>query len=235
MRNIKNKLSFVLAILLLVTCVIGSLAYFSDRVTEQAEVSVMSNAVNIDPDPDPEIDPGYTEPTPNDPNDDLTAWWAHLNSTAKVNFNPGDKMDLSYVLKNKGALDIKVRETFIVTSSKAMTFDSSNRGKEFTLCTKYAPVSTGGIAASEYTGMTFTKLSNTQYKVTVAGSELAVSGSAAKDYYLVFAPTADNTWQKATCTVDYVVEAMQADGDWATVTTGQLTLNGQNINAVPAA
>lgn len=220
----------------------GSLAYFTDRVDTQAQVSVTDNAVNIEPTPDPEAIPDdptkdpekYEDPTPDDPTDDLTNWWAWLNSVAKGNFNPGDKMDLSFKLANKGNLDVKVRETFVITSSKPLTFDEFNRGKEFTLCTGYEDYTYGGVAASEYAGMTFTKLSDTQYKVTVDGSELAASDSAAKDYFIVFAPTADNTWQKATCTVDYVVEAMQANGDWATVATAELNLNGHTVNAVPA-
>lgn len=247
MRKIKSKLSLCLALLLVVSCVAGSLAYFSDRVTAQAQVSTMDDAISITPEEDPTIDPDdpdkdpsdpddpYVDPTPDIPDDDLANWWAYLNSIAINNFNPGDKMSLGYKLVNDGKLDVKIRETFVITSSEEMTFNSNGMGEQFALCTGTAAFQYGGVEASTFTGMTFTKLSDTQYKVTIDGSELAQGASASKAYFLVFAPTADNDFQGATCEINYLVEAMQADGDWATVVTSSLVMNGHSVEAVPAA
>jgi len=239
MRNFKNKLSLFLAVLLVFTCVVGSLAYFTDRITANASLETMENPIDIKPEIDPDVDPDdptkdpedYVDPTPNDPTDDLSNWWAYVNSVAMVNYNPGDVMQLNYKLTNAGQMDVKIRETFIITSSVPMT----DGAEEFKLCTGYTTVSTGGYAANATAGMTFTKLSNNQYKVTVAESALSANGSVDKDYYMVFATTATNAFQGATVTITYVVEAMQADGDWATVVTSTMTFDGQELEVVPEA
>lgn len=92
------------------------------------------------------------------------------------------------------------------------------------------------------------KIDSTHYKYTITsyslnGSAETVTGVTAtsmdKAYYLVFDKTADNGFQGATCTVDYLVEAKQhsdgGDADWTTAATGSLTLGGQTVKAVPAA
>ena len=235
-----NKLTMILVVALAVCVLVGALAYFTDIVQQDASITTLDHAVDIEPEPDPSVDPDdptkpdpedYEDPTPNDPTDDLTNWWAYLNSKAMVNYNPGDKMTLDFILENTGALDVKVRETFVITSSVPMT----DGAPEFRLYTAVGKNAFGSWMGTAEVGVTMTKISDTQYKYTIAESSLAAGANTAKDYYIVFAGSADNDFQAAVCTVDYLAEAMQADGDWVTAATGSVQLGGANYAAVPAA
>jgi len=263
-----HKLTALLALCLVFSVVIGTFAYFSDRVETNASISVVGGdhdgdgtkdpVVDIEPDIDPDAEPDdpnkpdpddpnnpYVDPTPNDPDDDLTNWWAYLNSIAKVNFNPGDKMTLNFYMRNEGHLDAKIRETFIVTSEVAFTdaafkavaknsvFNPANTAPEFELCSAVKAGPFGGFATDAFSGMTFTKLNDKQYKVTIAESAIAKDSFAAKKYYLVFDAYSDNIFQGAKVTIDYLAEAMQANGDWVTAATATWTPSGEK--AVPAA
>lgn len=237
MRKIKNmKFSGLLALALVFTLLVGSLAYFTDRISKGASFSTINKGgVIVTPDPDPD------DPTP-DP-DKLSTKWANVNAQALSNFNPGDKVDLSYKLANTGELAVDVRETFVITSSKAMK-DGAPQFRLFSTVTQdAAKANVGGNVV-----VTEKKIDSTHYMYTITayslnGSDETVTGvnatSMDKSYYLVFDRTADNAFQGATCTIDYLVEAKQhSDGgnaDWVTAATGSLTLGGQTVKAVPAA
>lgn len=246
--KIKKKITLFLSLICVLALAVGSLAYFTDRVSTQATVSTISNGVDITPTPDPSVEPDdptkpdpddYEDPTPNNPDDDLTNWWAYLNSRAKVNFNPGDKMTLNYILKNSGSLAVDVRETFIVKSSKPLSSTP-----EFRLFTSYTKDSAGANIGNEVV-VTEERLDDTHYKYFVAphilsSSEETIAGAPVqeeKDYYLVFNALSSNEFQGANVTIDYVVEAKQHSDsaeDWVTAATGSLTFDGYNINVVPA-
>lgn len=230
MRKIKNmKLSGMLALAMAVVLLVGSFAYFTDRITTDATVSTTGADITTDPD-----DPTYE--------DDLTAKWAAVNATALANFNPGDKVDLSYKLANTGELAVDIRETFVITSSKPM----SDTTPEFRLFIAAAQDAAGAWDGTNVV-VTEDKIDSTHYKYTISsytlsGSDETVTGSTAKDvnktYQLVFDKAAGNAFQGATCTIDYLVEAKQhSDGgsaDWTTAATGNVTLGGQSLSAVPA-
>lgn len=238
MRKIKNmKISGLLALVMVFVLLVGSLAYFTDRISKDASFSTIGSGVVIDPDPDPD----NPDPDP-DPNK-LSTKWANVNAEALANFNPGDKVDLSYKLANTGELAVDVRETFVITSSKAMK-DGAPQFRLFsTVSQDAAGANVGGNVV-----VTEKKIDATHYMYTITayslnGSDETVTGVTAtsmdKAYYLVFDKTADNTFQGATCTIDYLVEAKQhSDGgnaDWVTAATGSLNLGGQTVSAVPAA
>ena len=227
--NIKSmKLNGLLALAMALALMVGTFAYFTDRIGKDASVKTATTTITTDPGTDHE--------------DDLTAKWTAVNAAAKANFNPGDKVDLSYTLANTGELAVDVRETFVITSSKAMK-DNAPQFRLFSSITKDAAGATdgGNVVVTEK------KIDATHYMYTITayslnGSDETVSGTTAtsvdKEYYLVFDKTADNSFQGATCTIDYLVEAKQhSDGanDWTTAATGNLTLGGQAIKAVPAA
>lgn len=253
MRKFKNKLSLVLALALVFTLMVGTLAFFTDRVTERATVSTLGDgAINVDPDPivdpdDPDTPP-FVDPTPDDPSDDITNLWAHLNSGAIANFNPGDKMDLSFVLKNKGKLAVDVRETFVLTSSVQLS-----ETPEFRL---FSAISQDADTKA-YSGTTVVAVEEKvedgkyQYKYTIVPSVLSSSTETIdaaptqldRDYYVVFSTAAGNAFQGATCSVDYLLEVKQhsADAaDWTVAASGQIATLGPNgkpveVPAVPAA
>jgi len=215
------KLTGLMAIVTVMALLIGTLAFFTDRVTANAEATTMSGAVDIVP----------VNPTDNTKEIDLTTYWGSVagNATAKVNYNPGDRFDLSYDLKNKGELSVKTRETFVITSSVAMT----DGAPEFALCTSTSAGTYGGYKASSSLA---TKVSSTVYKYTVENNTpMAPDSVVDKAYFVVFNENAGNNFQGAKCTVNYLVEALQSDGTWATVTTAAFNLGGQTVQAVPAA
>lgn len=231
MRKIKNmKLSGMLALAMAVVLLVGSLAYFTDRITTKATISTIGADITTDPGTDYE--------------DDLTAKWLAFNAAPKANFNPGDKVDLSYTLANTGDLAMDIRETFIVTSSKPMK-DSAPEFRLFTAANQ--DTDTKAWTGDTTKVVDFDKISDTVYKYTVAsyvlsGSEETIGSNAKsvdKTYQLVFDKTAGNAFQGATCTIDYLVEAKQhsdgGDADWViAVNGGTITLGGQTIPAVPA-
>lgn len=244
MRMSKKTLSGILVAALAVTMAVGTLAYFSDRATTSATMKTVTNGIEVTPDaggattyPDPDSgDPvGPTDP------DYLTAKWASINATALANYNPGDKIDLSYTLKNTGDLAIDVRERFVVTSSVAMT-DSA---PEFRLFTSANADTNGAYTGSGVVG-TEIKKSTTKYtyevsSYTLSSASESITGStatsAAKNYFLVFNKAAENAFQGATVTIEYVVEAKQhssSSSDWTTAATATVTLGGDSYNVVPA-
>lgn len=246
MRNV-TKLNKVLAAALALVLLVGTMAYFTDRVTGQATITTIADAVNIEPDPDPNIQPDdptkppFVDPTPDNPDNDLTEWWAYLNSKAMANFNPGDKMNLSYILTNEGALGVDIRETFVITSGKEMNASDP----EFALFTGVEKDAYGGYAG---TGAV-TKAdgsSATQYKYVIedtmlSGSDETIDGHTAKQqsktYYVVFDADAKNAFMGVKCTVDYIVEAKQhGDDGWVTIEKQTIDLTGGGtIEVVPAA
>lgn len=256
MKNVKSKAYKIIIPLLALTLLIGTFAYFADRVSTTASISTVGagedgkSVVEITPLPDPTVEPDdpnlpgpgdYEDETPENPEDDLTNWWAYLNSKAKVNFNPGDKMTLNYILKNSGILAVDVRETFIVTSSKPLS-DTP----EFRLFTSVTN-DTAGANFGDTVVVSEEKLDDTHYKYVVAPYTLnsatdTVDGvnetERNREYYLVFDALSSNDFQGAVCSIDYVVEAKQhtdSDADWTIAATGSLAFDGYSINVVPAA
>lgn len=248
MKNIVLKSNKLLVLVLAVSIIVGSLAFFTDRISTNATVSTISNGVDITPEPDPTVDPDdptkdpedYEDPTPNNPDDDLTNWWAYLNSRAEVNFNPGDKMTLNYILKNSGDLAVDVRETFIVSSTKPLSNDP-----EFRLFTSFTKDSAGANYGDEVV-VTEERLDSQHYKYVVESHTLSsnsetIAGAPVqenKEYYLVFDALSSNDFQGAKCSIKYVVEAKQhtdSADDWAIAATGTLSFDGHEINVVPSA
>lgn len=249
-KNSVSRSYLLLLAAIVITLLVGSFAYFTDRVAERATITTPEKGVDIvvekpdevEPD-DPTKDPDeYEDPTPEDPEDDLNNWWAWLNSRAIVNFNPGDKMILSYKLVNAGDLAVDIRETFVVESSVPLA-----QAPEFRLFTDYTKAANGTNVGVDVV-VKEERIDATHYMYTVA--PYALSGNDAdevlegiktyadKEYYLVFDGVSDNSFQNATCAVSYVVEAKQHTdnpADWAIAATGELTIGDQTIPVVPAA
>lgn len=213
------RLTSVMAIVTVMALLIGSLAFFTDRVAAKATVTTMPTAVDIVP-----VDPD--DPTVEI--DDLSEFWAEGNATVLANYNPADYFDLSYTLKNKGSMPVTVRETIVITSNQAM----ADGTPEFVLCSETAAGTYGGYKA---VGNLATKVSATQYKyVKVSDAPIAAGATVDKDYFVVFSENADNDFQGKTCTVNYLVEALQSDGSWTEIAEATLS-NGTWTGGAPAA
>lgn len=248
MKN-KRRIALLLACLATVLAFSMVFAYFSDRATTEASIKTVENAVDIDitkPDDTPEPDPNnptdpeppkdYVDPTPDDDTDDLTNWWNALNATAVANFNPGDKLCLDAKITNGGSLEIDYRQTIVVNSSVAMD-RSSPEFRLFSNCIreKYGALTGKTVVVSE-------SISSDGKKIvyTIAPATLGVNESITPNYDLVFDKLSGNEFQGAQVTVDYLVEARQANeaGEnqgWTTVATATLSVGGENLNVVPKA
>lgn len=232
------------------------LAYFTDRVDANGSIATVDNALDIDitkPDPDPsdptEPDPSIPDdptdpefPTdPDDPtkpweddtpddHDDLTNWWGALNATALANFNPGDKLCLDAKINNSGSLDLDYRQTFIVTSSVAMT-KADPEFRLFSSCSRetYGALTGGTVAEGESISADCKTIT---YRISPdtldAGKHLHTN------FDLVFNKLASNKFQNAEVTVQYLVEARQAneagaDVGWELVEDATLTFGGYKM------
>lgn len=241
-------LLFWMAVIVAFGC---TLSYFTDRIETHATVKTSGfdkGAVNIQPTPNPSIEPDnpelppFEDPTPDDPTDDLGNWWAWLNSRALGNFNPGDKLTLSFDMVNAGELATDIRETFVITSSEPLS-----EAPEFRLFSQISEDKNGSNRGEEVV-LEEQRIDDTHYIYTIAPYTLSSPDQvlpehpgmvAQKEYYLVFDGKAANAFQGAQCTVDYVAEAKQhANGnvnDWSTIAEEQLIIGGQTLNVVPSA
>jgi len=248
MKN-KRRIALLLACLATIMAFSMVFAFFSDRETGAASMKTVENAVDIDitkPDVTPEPDPNdptdpkppkdYEDPTPEDDTDDLSNWWNALNATAIANFNPGDKLCLDAKITNGGTLAIDYRQTIVVTSSVAM----NRSAPEFRLFSDCIRESYGALTGK--TVIVSEKISDDGKKIvyTIAPATLGVKESITPNFDLVFDKFSDNDFQAAKVTIDYLIEARQAneagaDKDWATVATANLSVGGENLSVVPKA
>lgn len=229
-NSIIKRINPILSIALALILVVGTFAFFTDRVEGSATVSTAAG-INITTDPD---DPIYE--------DELEGKWAAINAGPFTIFNPGDQADLSFILANEGELAVDVRETFIVTSSVALK-DGAPEFRLYSSTNKdtYGATTGGTVLVKEE------KINDKTYKYSIesyvlsSDSEKIDSNPTEKNrnYYLVFSPAAGNGFQNATCTVSYVAEAKQYStggaSDWTTAATANITLGGQPLTVVPSA
>ena len=256
MKQIKKR-HFMVFMSLVLVCVMSLatvLAYFTDRTEANGTIKTVDNAADIDitrPDPDPtdptEPDPSipddptdpkfptdpddpdepWEDPTPGNDHDDLANWWGALNATALANFNPGDKLALDAKINNSGTLDLDYRQTFIITSTVAM--DKTNpQFRLFTSCKRESYGALTGITVAE--GETISSDGKT-ITYRISPDFLAAGDNLHTNYDLVFDKLSSNAFQNAKVTVQYLVEARQANAagaaaDWTVVETADFTFGG---------
>jgi len=205
--------------------VTGSLAYFTDRVDTNA--SATAGTVDIE----------------------LASDWQDVE-----NFNPGDKADLNFEISSVGNKSIDVRETFVVTSSEAM---SDTGQAEFEIYRKadvtqdangaYKPNPGAQPAATGEDRIVSDDLKTITYELEeyvlngtgdAAETEDSAAGtSKASEYVLVFNHDASNDFQGATVSVDFLAEAKQhrntGEDTWSQIANESVSMGGETVNAVP--
>ena len=233
---LSSKKTLLLLGLTLTLAIAGAFAFFTDKVTTKATLTTSEKSVDITTNPTDPSDPDYDPDWENN----LSAKWEDVNATALANYNPGDKVDLSFALKNTGSQAVDIRETFVITSSKALTEASP----EFRLFQEAIQDAAGAWDGQEVVSAELINGNQIKYSIApyVISSEIeAIDNNpieVEKDYNLVFNKAASNAFQAATCKVEYLVEAKQhsADGPaggWTEVETATIQFGGQSINAVP--
>lgn len=237
MKMNKNKLSSIIALGAALCLIVGSFAYFSDRVTANASVTSASASDIIKVDPDP------TNPNaPEDPQAALQAVWNRQNPNKDI-VKPGDKIDLDFDLKNIGDSDIDVKETIVLTSSKNLTAGSPEwRLLSAAVADAYGAYCTD-LGVTGNTGITVETIGTNQIKYTLPAFKLAKDATQARKFQLVFDKYASNVFQGSTCTVDYLAELRQhvdsigLEEQWDAIRTSSSTIRfeGNLVAAVPAA
>ena len=234
---VTSKKSLFACAMVLLMCIAAAFAYFTDREEATATVAAGTDkAVDVTTDPydpeDPNAKPEYEN--------NLSGKWAAENAEALANYNPGDKIDLSFALENTGLEPVDVRETFFITSSVALT-ESSPEFRLFQEAIQDAAGAWDGVdvISTELVDSHTIKYTIAPYALsseseTVGNYPVAVD----KSYNLIFNKAALNAFQGATCKVEYLMEVKQHSNDgpaggWTTVETATIEFGGQTINVVP--
>lgn len=223
----KTRVSIVLAVMCALALVIGSLAFFTDRIT----ANTVAQAGTLD----------------------LTLTTPRVSKTE--NFKPGEGITIDFTLSNLGKKSADVRELLVLTSTKAMT-GSENVLCEFELYNAADVTLTDGVAAIRDGAKPVAARSVSQdgLQITYTIPEFVLNGtggaeaeiepeangkySKASAYVLVFAPGSGNTYQNVTLTLDYEAQAKQHRNTdstmWATVMTETVNFAGNDAHpAVP--
>lgn len=249
----RNRLSKVMAFSCALA-IIGSLAYFTDRVDNSGDpfnVSISEEpSIKIVPtDPNPENDDPTHVPD-EDPGKEIEYIWGNNNPDTIGEFvEPGDITDLSYEISNGGTGAMDVRETFVLTTDKVM----STTSPEFRLLTETVKDAYGAYTNDpSVPGVEVLAVENIESgtKITYSVAPFVLNGTVEKvtggveskvlEHKLVFDKYASNAFQNTTCTVDYLVEVKQHTNDgpvggWSNLLTAKTTIGGEEIQTVPLA
>ena len=228
-RVFSNKKALILFGLALMLGVASMFAYFTDRVTTNATITVSEKSADITTDP---ADPDHV--------DDLSGKWAEVNAEALANYNPGDKVDLGFALQNSGSQALDVRETFYITSSVDLTEDSP----EFRLFKNAVQDAAGAWDGNDVVDVELINANTIKYSIpayVLSSAEEAIDNAPVevdKTYELIFDKASSNAFQAATCKVEFLVEAKQHSedgptGGWTTLETAEIEFGGQKVNVVP--
>lgn len=225
MRNNKKRLSLTLAVLTLALCAFAfTTAYFTDR--EQASASATAGTLDLR----------------------LVESWADA-----TNFKPGDKYDYTYTLANDGNKSADVRETIVITSSAAMATTGQAEFEVYASGDIKQNTDGSWVPDAGKSPLAVRSISADGKKVTYKVPEFILNGTGTAaetesgittntktgSYVVLFSNTADNDFQGATITIDYLAEAKQHRNTdttiWTTVASENITFAGNATKAVPAA
>ena len=223
----KRRIALFLIVATILTLCVGSLAYFTDRVTGNTTATAGTLELALD---------GFAP-------------------TAPEKFRPSQGVAIDYVLSNEGNKSADILETFVLTYTPAdgVTSSLNSADPEFTIYPAHAVTinSSTGIATildesaalSSYVDGKHIKYEVPQYIMNGAaekdGAESesgAVGDERTGAYVLVFEDHAGNDFQGATLTLDYEAQAKQHrntnDATWTTVKSETITFGGDTAHKV---
>lgn len=161
---VRKRLTKVFALLCCVSMLVGSFAFFTDRVSQD----VRASAGNIDL-VFTDISSSTTGANGIRSNNEFArdAVWGSSIVRNRAVINPGDYFDLSYALMNTGSKSMDVRQQLVLTSSKPLTADAE----------EYRLTITGGRNATAVVG----DLSGDRKSITYDLKDIVLSGSVEQE------------------------------------------------------
>lgn len=225
MKFSKRTISFVLAILTVVSVTVGSFAWFMDRVDHKSEGTLGSLDLE-----------------------------ASIETSKTDNFKPGEGITVDISLSNKGNKSADVRETIVLETSAPMTNNIEFElylAEDVTL--KDGAVIAIAPGAQPITFGENRIVSADKKQITYKIPEFVLSGSgtgAEKEeeangfrkvgsYVLVFKSLASNEYQNKTIKLYYEAQAKQhrnsTDDTWTKLQTVEVSFAGKIIQSVPTA
>lgn len=137
---------------------------------------------------------------------------------------PGDEADFSYWVENLGSVDIKTRETYVITVDGVVLEEVSSPFEV-----------SGGIGDLAETDTIVYE--DGSIKGEFGDSTLGSGLAHGRSINIKFNELAGNEYQDKTITVNLVVEAMQDrntdNSTWAVARTETITINGSDVQVVP--
>ena len=198
----KKTLALALALVAVLSLMVGSLAFFTDHVTAKA----VATAGKLD----------------------LVVGSISVSKT--TNLKPGNGVKINFTLSNKGNKSADVKETLVLTSTVPLTdkngaaqFDLYASGNVTVDSKGMATVTSGKMPITTRTTGSYVKDGKTYYTITYTIPEFILNGtgtnaeiesgitsaSKASSYVLVFRQDSGNEFQNVSLSLDYEAHAKQ--------------------------
>ena len=250
----KNKISRALALVCMFALLVGSLAYFSDRVdNSDSPLAFELDDEGIDIRPvDPSTDPDEVPDPTDNPGQDIKDIWDANNDGSIENEDvyPGKDIDLDFDLVNASDSAVDVRETIVLTV-KDYKGDALNLSStpEYQLFESAVDDTYGAMDGVNVISVETVNANTVKYVIApyvIDGKNEDIDGVAGIDnrisrsYSMVMNKLAKNAFQASTCQIDYLMEVKQhaengPTGGWTDVVMETVTLGGVDVQAVPEA
>ncbi len=225
MKIKKKSINIFLSIACIVTLVVGSLAFFTDRFYSTSTAT--AGTLELD--------------------------FTGITTSKTTGFKPSEGITLDFTLANDGNKSADVLETIVLSSSEPMTAGANPA--EFELYKASDVTLTNGVASvnASATPLSVRSMSSDKKQITYAIPQFVLNGtgdgaeieggvtatSKESSYVLVFNKAAGNNYQGVTLTLYYEAQAKQHrntnDTTWNVVKSETITFAGNdNYAAVPS-
>lgn len=189
MRVSKKALALVMSVVTVLSLMVGTLAYFTDRF----DASATATAGTLD----------------------LSLVGDKITVSAPANYRPGTGATIAFTLQNTGNKSVDVQETLVITADGKQISNqfALYNASDVTLTDGVVSVNNGKTALSTTTegGKLVYRPSEFILDGTGNGAEVdgTIGSSQARSYVLVFTTSADNSWQGVDLTLDYEAQGKQ--------------------------
>ena len=231
----KRWVSGALVLAIAATLLVGTTAYFTDRVSTNATATAGTVTLALDA---------------------STLESAMLDADGKDILNPGDQRVINYGLTNTGNKSVDVREKIVLTSTVAMDKDAAQAEFEIYNAADVKFVDGRGYMPNEGAQpLAVRSISDDGMQITYNIPEYVLNGNEdfgdegreiedgittdSNDgaYILVFKGASSNAFQGAGVTIDILAEAKQHrntdESLWAEIATETVSFGGVDVSVVP--